>query len=391
MPMQKGKSGLVAKLGNRLKTAHEKHKSDETRMGRVDLPPGLNGIAQLVDCKFTQIRDDAQQGAGEYMFYAAGVVLTPAFSADGQSVKGLRTQISEPLYDTPTRTRKTVDEHVDWIYNELRKLGADTSKISYDELESVAESLKAAAPYFRFRTSAMPKQVIDGDGKGRWTVWNEEANGSRRIADEKKSWPTKDAAMKANPYAGRDPMIYHNWNGVCEYIPEEGEAPSMHDTASPNGEYSEPEAAPDEPDILDPDAGDGEASLGIIALGAAADEGDDEAIAQLTAAAEEAGITEDQINGAKSWGEVADMIAAATLGDGPGSDDAASGGEDDWAPQVGEIYQYKPIDPKTKKKVAKAIEVEVKAVDTDARTMRLQNMDNKKLFYKDVSWDDLES
>src|SRR5690349_21501065 len=135
MPKQTAKSDLFKKLGDKGKAAVREAQTVEVSYDNFgDLPPGINnGVARLVDCKFTQIAE-GKQNAGEFMFYAAGVVVAPK-EHEGIPVEGLRTQISEPLFDTPTRSRKTVADHLKWIYNELGKLGLDVSTLDENNLE----------------------------------------------------------------------------------------------------------------------------------------------------------------------------------------------------------------------------------------------------------------
>ena len=153
MAKQTLKSGLVGKLGAKLSKAVEAHKGDETKFsgGGGDLPGGIeNGIAQLVLCKFGVY--EKGEFEGEYYWMAQGVVVSPKKHA-GIVIEGLRTSIGpEAICDTPNKARKTTEEHVAWVLNEMRKLGVDTSELSGDDLESTAEALQELGPHFRFRT-----------------------------------------------------------------------------------------------------------------------------------------------------------------------------------------------------------------------------------------------
>jgi hypothetical protein len=210
MAKQVTKSGLAGKLGAKLKQAVDKHKKDETKIsGGGDLPAGIIGIAQLVDCRFGQYKEGANKG--EYFFYAAGVVRTPAMF-EGMPIKGMRTQIGpEPMCDTPTKSRKTLEDHTAWVLNEMRKLGAETASVDGDELEGLAAALKEAKPTFKFRT-----------WKGQKT----------------KQYP--------------DPRVQHSWEGAADFTPDEGEV-------------VEDETAAEEEESTDEEAGDEEVDLDTLA------------------------------------------------------------------------------------------------------------------------------
>ena len=87
-----------------------------------------------------------------------------------------------------------------------------------------------------------------------------------------------------------------------------------------------------------------------------------------------------------------EMLAA---GDEAGQDDEGEPAgeeatEEPWVPQVGEEYSYKPVGAKTKKP-GKAVEVTVTAVNAKKELVDLQNSANRKVAYKGVRWDALES
>jgi hypothetical protein len=353
MPAQKAVSGIFAKYGQRLTKAFDAHKTDQTEYSQFgDLPPNIeNGIAQLVDCKFVQIQK-GKTNEGEWMFYAAGVVKAPKVQ-DGIPIEGLRTQISEPLFDTPTRGRKTLTDHVAHILNELRKLGADTANLSVNDLETTVNALKEAAPHFRFRT------------------W--------------KGDPTPEYP---------NPRVNHTWNGLVEYTGDDdpGGAVEDHTTPSRNGAAAAAEDTADE----EPTAEAGDYQL--LELAQAADEGDEDARKQLTELAVAAGASEEDVENAPDWSTVARMASgeAAEGGDEEAVEEepAADEPEPDWEPQKEEVYKYqlldksgKPLtDPKTKK-AKKPVEVEIVSVDKKAKTVVIKNLDDGKTLYKGVKWD----
>ena len=143
--------GLVAALGSAGKKAFKNHRDDDVNFGAGgDLPEGIEaGVAQLVDCKFSKY--EKGDNKGQYFFYAAGIVVSPE-THNGMHIVGLRTSIMEPMCDTPNRSRKTVEEHIGWDQNEMKKLGVDLSENDIEDLEAIAGELKESKPHFRFRS-----------------------------------------------------------------------------------------------------------------------------------------------------------------------------------------------------------------------------------------------
>lgn len=349
MPPQKGQSGLLAKYGDRLAKAHEQNKTNEVVFdGFGDLPAGMSGIAQLSDCRFLQIAQ-GKDNAGEYMFFARGIVMEPEEFTDDKGnthrVAGLGTMISEPLFDTPKRSRQSINEHVAWIYNELGKLGVNMQNVQLKDLEGVVAALKQGKPFFRFRT-----------------------------------WIGEPSAEYPNP------RVNHVWNGVCDYEPGASEtagvadnsapASSTNGTATKNGAHAPTTttAAPTRTADPGPD---------IEALVTAAKADDDAAQDKLIALAIAAGHSEDDVRTADTWDIVAGMINGTTAAD--------AGGDGEMAVEPEMVFKYRPIDPKTKKAAPKSIEVEVVSSDPAKKTAVVKRMDDPKKSYKDVPWDALEN
>lgn len=305
----------------------------------TDLPAGVIGVAQLTECKFDVYKNG--EFVGEPYFYASGVVVSPE-EFQGVRIAGAITQIGpEPLCDTPNRSRKTIDDHLAWVINEMKKLGVDTTQMSDEdwatELEVAAEELKEQQPYFRFRT------------------WQ--------------SRPTEQFP---------DPRVLHQWRGICEYEAKEAE-PEVADNTEEEPNYS--------------------------VLTALADKGDEEAIAKLESLAEKAGIPLREIEELQTWAEAALKIKRAIEGnveevkeeevevveeteeaEEVEEDESFEQEQDDsgWVPEKGEVYLYK--EPGSKRK--KGVEVEVLTVFESKRTCNVKALDTGQLF-KQVSWDHL--
>lgn len=328
--------GLLAKLGASAKKAFDAHKGDETDFGGGgDLPEGIDGgVAQLVECKFDTYKKGKTEG--EYFFYAAGIVKTPTVH-NGIRVEGLRTQVGpEPMCATPDRSRKTIEEHLDWVLNELRKLGVDTAEMDLDDLETTCEALKEDQPFFRFRT------------------WK---------GDPTDQFP--------------NPRVNHQWKGVCEFDEEataEEAVEDETDEAEEEAEEEEPEEEEAEEEEEGEEAGEAE---DLEALGEAADADDEDAQVRLTELAEGQGITTDDY---ETWAEV-----AAALVEGEGAEEEEEEeeeAEEDWEPQAEEVYGYKA--PKTRK----AVDHEVVRVNKAKQTVDLKNTDTGKVV-RGVAWADL--
>lgn len=397
MPVNVGKSGLLAKYGAKMAQAHAAHKNDETEFSQFgELPPGIeNGIAILSDCKFDTFKNGENQG--ETFFYARGIVIKPE-THEGIPIKGLGTRIGpEPLCDTPKSSRKTTDEHVKWIYNQLRRLGLETSGLNLEDVEAAVKMLKEAKPYFRFRT-----------------------------------WKGKATPQFPNP------KVNHDWTGVVEYHPDEDATSGMEDdTELPpppppkNGKPTSqkpgapapkpspsPKPAPAPSPSPKPTPSPKPAAVEVFdefgdldTLGARAVAGDPEAVDSLTEMAKQAGLDDDLVAKAESWADVVKMLQgeapaaaeadAETEAESETEDDSSESNEGEeesgeeesepagWDVKKGQIYKYRPLHPTTKKP-GKQIDVEVLVVNKQARTVDLKNLDDPKKKYGSVSWDSLE-
>ena len=377
MPVQKKKSSLAIRLGNKARKAFEEVKDQEPEFDtQAGLPGGIEGgIARLVECKFTQIAA-GKQNAGKDMFYAAGVIVSPA-EVNGVNIEGLRTQISEPLYDTPTRSRKTVDDHLEWVMNEMKKLGLDMSEMTLDDLEGAAETLKEEKPYFRFRTWSGTKQEIT-------------KKGNKFFVGVVGPYATEAAAKAANPYAGTEPRVQHTWNGTCEYQEDEeatddgmvDESPTVKPSKATKSTKAVGKVVEEEET----------AEEDLAELAAAADGGDTEAAERLFELATEAGIDEETINSTEEWSAIVDMMQSSDEeteeteeeeeSDEEDTEEETEEEEEEWKPEKEEVYAYKAPG------MRKAIDCEVTAVFENKETVNLKNLNDNKV-YKSVPWDKL--
>ena len=357
MPVQKSQSPLYAKYGKKLDEAAKTHAKDETRQGRVPLPPGINGIAQLTECKFDTYKTGSN--TGEYYFQARAVVIEPhsvIYNGVEIVVEGQQTMIQEPVCDTKNASGEVtpMDAHIDRIENHMRLLCGDEFTHDADgaNLEGLAATALEAAPYFRFSTSVRKGQEYIKDGK----------------------------KVKG------DDGVWENWlgtKGLEDYAPPDGSgAPAeAGGTTDTSGDTAQAGDAPgDEPDM---DA------LAVVADGEAGDDCD-AAQLELTRIAAEAGISDADRDAKDNWTEVVELIRETQQG-GDGTDDKAAPPAEPWKPKKGEVVKYQPPgkNPKTKKPFP-AVQAEVTVVNGPKKLATLKNNTDKKTIYKDVAWDAIE-
>lgn len=394
MPKQVSNSGFMAKYGAKLKKAHTIHKDDETEFGAGgSLPAGIEGgVAQLTSIKFGQYKEGTQN-AGEWYFRAAGTVLLP------KEHRGSQTSIMEPMHDTPERTRKTFDDHLGWVYNELRKLGVETKELDPADLESVFTALKESAPTFKFRTwqgeptKEYPNPRVNEQWRG---TCDYEADESGDVVDESSEGETEapaeddagdewdtlatqadaddNAAVKklfaaatAAGYSKDEIEGTDNWGEVADMIRSPKKAKKGAKASEPEPEETE--------DAVDWNA-----------TGEAGDTGDSDAIDALNEAAAEHGLDPNEY---PTWAELGTAIAEAIASGEEGGEEEAEAEAEEFVPKKGDTYLYKPAgnDPRTKKPYKKPIECECVAVFEKNKTMNLRNSDDGKTVYKSVAWD----
>lgn len=379
MPAQTSQSPLLAKYGNQLREAWLENRSNETEYSNFgDLPPGVEGIAQLTECTFQKIKE-GKENAGEYIFMAAGVCLTPLTFTDKQGnvhqIEGKHTRIIESVFPTPNKTRKTIKEHFKWIVNELQKLGADTSKVDEYNIEALATAVKKSRPFFRYRTWQGPKATT-------------------------------------GQYKDKEPQTTHFWEGLSD-PPKEGEATHQtgggrvnDDTGSVappparNGATRQANAAPANGASGGGAVQGAETAAGgenftefedIPTLVAKSSNGDEAAQGKLIEMALEAGVEQQAVTDAKTWDDLANMIAQAS----GGGDGSASGSEvppEEWKPVKGNTCKYRVIDAKTgkpavdprSKKERKPVDCEITAVDTKTNKVNLKSIDDGKTEFNGV-------
>lgn len=349
MPVTTSKNPLFAK-------ALKAHAKDETDYGRdMSSPPAgiTGGLARLVEAKRSKYAKGPNQGKD--FLYLAGVILEPKTATEvlkvwdpdlnnrkggvrsslpkEVNVEGRRTSIMIPLCDTKAGDGKITagEDHIAKALNELRKLGGEecTANLSTeDDFDNLLAALKEAGPVFKFSTSdRMPNAQYPNAGV--WENWN----------------GTKDVDYQTNPSA----------NG------------HVQDSTGGGTTTEEAEPPADEVSLAD--------------LAEAADSKDEDAMAALKAKAEEAGLTEEDIDNAANWAAVAELIENGK----PPEEEAAP---EEVVPSKGDVFKYAPLD-KTGKKRGKPVEVEVLLVDKKTSSCTVKNLDDGKSQYKAVKFAEL--
>lgn len=208
---------LLARLAERGQKAVESVKGKGFDFGNPSLPAGIkNGIAELREMKVDVYKTGDLEGKPYWQ--ARGAVLFPKVF-NGFGIDGLPTMIQEELCDTPKKkgenARTTFDAHVAWVRNQLGILldnPEDIDKIPFKGWASLMKRLVDARPRitFRFETWSPDVTNLEERDDGKWyAVQGSKVRGG--------PYDNEEDAKRYNPYAGKDPMVYHRWQGKCIY------------------------------------------------------------------------------------------------------------------------------------------------------------------------------
>lgn len=424
MPSNKKKSEFLEDLGAAGRKAHEAHKADETTYSEFgDLPPDIkDGIAQLKVVKFDKYKKGDNEG--KWFFYAAGIVHEPedhtyvdilTKKPKTARTKGKRTSIMEPLHETPGRSRETLEEHLEWVYNELRKLGLDTSEMEFEEIETRIKELAEQGPFFSFNTwqGEVSEDFPNPRVNHRW----------EGLVDAPDGATSEEGGDVADDSAGSETV--ETETEEAEAVEETEE--TTEETEESAEETTEEGEAAEESEIPDVDL------MALLKLAKRADPPtkDAKAGAEVKKVALAVGIDNDVIEAADSWRDVVGLVEAAiTPSEGEEVEESSEAEAEEVAeepapkpapaqkkaaaapaktatvakpapaaaktapssngktPVKGGVWKYGLLDPKTKKR--KLIEVEVMSVDPKNKTAMLKNLEDRKSIYKGVKWDALQ-
>lgn len=390
MPKQQAStSSILQKIGNKATQAHAKAKDSKAvpKTGG-ELPGDVNGIAELVEVRLGEVEKEGPNKGKPY-FYMEGRVVLPETHTNGVPIKGFRTSVMEMLFDTPDSAseRKTFDQHWDYMYQLIRALGVDTSKLTTQNLDATFKAMVKARIHFRFHTWKPPM-----------------ATSGRYANQETKVMHFWDGAVKFTPTAPASTAIAESVAPPPNGAP--ADTAKVSDRATQTATKAKPGTKKTPPTPTPPPAPEQESQgeefnefEDLDSLAEAADNQDEDAQAKLTGLAEAKGLTEEQIEAADDWKSLAALIA------GGGEDDDTSGDEgseeqaedepaEEEGPTVesGQMYKLEVTqpDPKNKKKTVKVVhEVIVQKVDEEARTANCLQMADRKTKYTGIPWDKL--
>lgn len=366
----------------KVQEAIAKHADDETRYGYINLPPGIdNGIARLTAAYFSQYKKG--QNEGKIFFRATGNVFQPttATARDGSKmrVKGLVTSIQIPLFDQKNKKGEIysdLERQTDIIMNELRKLGGDTKGATIDDMEMIAETLVAAAPFFKFHTTPRIAQE-DGNGfkKGEVTGAYENWDGTEGL---------EDYTPEQEQLVGNDNTESVATNGQTSGKATTTTATSTNGTTKATAVGPKKSASPQSAAVEEAPAFVPETSEDLDTLVAHADSDSDlkaDAENRLKELGIAAGISDKEQLKMNTWADVAAAIqeawnAAATEGN--------ENTDDGEGLKVGDFVGFHPKNPVTKKKQKDAVRAEVTALGEDKVDLKVG-----KASYKNVPFDDL--
>lgn len=372
MPMQTGKSTILNKL-RKHEGAIKKHAGDQPSYGNQRLPGGINsGVAKLTEIVLGEV-GVGKQNAGEPYLRLAGSVVEPFTVVDPETkqvipVRGLQTSVIVMLCDTKKADKTVVpaEDNMATAMNHLKILGAPAELFEggLEGFQDAIEAVKEAAPYFKFTT---------------------------RKGDVSPQYP--------------DPRVFETWHGSKglegyedpgapgEKVEDEGEPAPAKRPAAPapgrNGTSTKPASAKAASKVKAPEPGEDEGDAANVDMNdldslverATAD--DVAAQKQLTAVALKAGVDESDVDAARNWKQVKELIEAQNEAQGESTAPAEPAEEEEEAaefvPVKGSVYFFRPLDPKTKKPGKKKVEVEVLIVNKADKTCSVKSLDDEKI------------
>lgn len=274
-------ASILAKLKKAAPGAHKTHKDTEAKVSGMSLPKDVMGICEFDSWKLANQKSG--KNAGKPYISFTHIVHEPVEYAGAR--------VSKTIFIRETRNASTEDQ-IGKVYNEIKLLGGDVSHTK-DVGEAISLLDDLIGTYSRFHT---------WQGK-----------------------PTKEYP---------NPDVNVQFDGACEYTPEEGD--DIEEEEELDEEEVEEEDEGEEEDA-DEEEEDGE------------DEGEEE----------EGEEEEDE-------------------GDGEEEEEDGDDEEGEWTPDVGDVYGYDGVDG------------EVKSVNKRSKTVTIELYDDEGTVVKNVPWDDLE-
>lgn len=335
--------------------------------GNMRLPEGIeDGVAQLVSAAIQKIAGG--QDAGKPIFVARGIVKSPA-QHKGVTIRGRGTMVSERMHATPTKTRKTVEEHLHWVRDFLISMGVKGETLTdVSKYDAAIKAVVAAKPHFSFRTwkgkkkePGTPGYNPTYDGPNAPEPQVQEQWGSRVEFNESKE-PSANGVLvdESGPVDPAD----HNFDQTSDDVGDDGPTEVADEVAA--GDDQGPVDYSEETDV-------------DVLIAAAKDEPDDDHPAQdrLWQIAEEAGMdtsADGELSNA-DWDQFGQLIK-----------DFGSAADEPKEVEVGCTVSYKPPaavkNPKTKKPYGDEQSWEVTALNKRLKVADLRHAVNKQVLTK---------
>ncbi len=362
MTLTKTESLFVNALKKKAPGAHKNTRDKEVVIRGGGLPDGISrGIAKFADYKTGTIAKGNAKGA-QYISLT-GIVCEPT------QYKGLRATKTIYFRDT---ANKTVADQVDDFNNELKKLGCDLSGTNEEDWFRLLAEVKANGTYFYFHTwkgdptpqFPNPQVNTEFDGGVADLADYVDPNAGDGVVDNTTA-PASSGAQElslAELGAAADAGDEDAEVKLTELASEAGIDPAEIETWTEVATMLE---------SADGGSSNGEASVDVHALGAAADEGDEDAASQLTEMAKAQDIDPDAV---ETWTEVATMLNGEAGGE-------ESSGE--IVPEKGQMFNYRAP------RAQQAETCEITAVFAGTQKCNLKRVSDDKLF-KGIPWEKLE-
>jgi len=372
-------------LGKTFKSSLNKQKKKKQTFtpGGGGFPNGIEfGVAKISSMKIDVYGRGDNKGKPYFMM--RGVCTSPkTIKLDGDTVDvaGIQdTLVMEPLFDTPTRARKTEAEHIAYLLWILQEMGVDTDDMDDDSLEdgSLFKAILEDKPHAKFRTwkgeatKDFPDPRVNVQFGGIKNDVVSEEGDDDDVVDETDDEVPDETEPDVVDEAGEEEE-------------EAKPAPKKPRRKKKKVAKAEPEPEPEEDEDEDEDEDEGDEDLEELAKAADANDEDEESAAKIMEAATKAGVSEEDAESAANWVAVVELIKEASGGDDEEEPTVEEEEDEDEeiSPAKGETYFYKP--PRFKK----AVEIEITKVL--ARAKKVSGKTSKGNTYDNVPFDKLSN
>lgn len=360
MPAKTLPADFFSKYGDQIALALRQTQSEPAKpKGFVNLPAGVTGIAQVVECYFgTREKEDG--GGGDFWRCAAKVVAPLYHGANGSQIPIAGLITSAVVNIDPNNVATSFGE----IQNYLKLLAGDKALAGLPRevekmgpfLAALSDAIAKKGPYTRFSTR-LGKPTPQYPQPRVWEDWQGSAGlEGYKPAQAQAAAPTAPVDPKASGLDATNPAVKPE-------SPKQPAKPAAQKPVSP---------PPPPVQVAEPEDD-------VLALIDKAKNQDGGAYDKLMALAIAKGHTEEEF-GAADWPDIESWFAEES----PADEKGATGK----VPELKDVVKFSPPDSKNPAKRGKEIDATVTGVDPTAQTMSLQSLTNKKLKWENVSWTD---